>query len=95
MLFSAGRVQYPPLQFEKFDIVHSSGVLICTNNSELTFSKISPCVKKDGKLSVWLYHPRKDFVHNAFNFLRNYSSKLPIKVQYYLYLFTLFRLVML
>jgi hypothetical protein len=88
--FLQGDVQYPPLQFEKFDIVHSSGVLICTNNSELTFSKISPCVKKDGKLSVWLYHPRKNFVHNTFNFLRNYTSKLPIKVQYYLYLFTLF-----
>ena len=88
--FLQGDVQYPSLQFEKFDIVHSSGVLICTNNSELTFSKISPCVKKDGKLSVWLYHPRKNFVHNAFNFLRNYSSKLPIRVQYYLYLFTLF-----
>lgn len=88
--FLQGDVQYPPLQFEKFDIVHSSGVLICTNNSELTFSKISPCVKQTGKLSVWLYHPRKDLVHNSFNFLRNYTSKLPIKVQYYLYLFTLF-----
>ena len=45
--FLQGDVQYPPLQFEKFDIVHSSGVLICTNNSELTFSKIEPCVKKE------------------------------------------------
>ena len=88
--FLQGDVQFPPLQFEKFDIVHSSGVLICTNNSELTFSRIEPCVKKNGKLSVWLYHPRKNLVHNSFNFLRNYTSKLPIKVQYYLYLFTLF-----
>jgi SAM-dependent methyltransferase len=88
--FLQGDVQLPPLQFEKFDIVHSSGVLICTNNSELTFSRIEPCVKKNGKLSVWLYHPRKDIIHNSFNFLRNYTSKLPIKFQYYLYLFTLF-----
>jgi len=88
--FLQGDVQFPPLQFEKFDIVHSSGVLICTNNSELTFSRIEPCVKKNGKLSVWLYHPRKNLVHNSFNLLRNYTSKLPIKVQYYLYLFTLF-----
>jgi 2-polyprenyl-3-methyl-5-hydroxy-6-metoxy-1,4-benzoquinol methylase len=87
--FLQGDVQYPPLQFEKFDIVHSSGVLICTSNSELTFSRIEPCVRKNGKLSVWLYHPRKDLVHNTFNFLRNYTSKLPIKAQYYLYLFTL------
>lgn len=88
--FLQADVQYPPLLFDKFDIVHSSGVLICTNNSELTFSKIEPCVKKGGKLSVWLYHPRRNFIHNSFNFLRNYSSKLPIKFQYYLYLCTLF-----
>lgn len=88
--FIQADVQYPPLTFEKFDIVHSSGVLICTNNSELTFSKIEPCVRNHGKLSVWLYHPRKNFIHNTFNFLRNFTSKLPIKFQYYLYLYTLF-----
>lgn len=88
--FLQADVQYPPLEFEKFDIVHSSGVLICTNNSELTFSRIEPCVKKNGKLSVWLYHPRKNLVHNSFNRLRNSTSKLPIKFQYYLYLLSLF-----
>ena len=88
--FLQADVQYPPLQFEKFDIVHSSGVLICTNNSELTFSKIEPCVKQKGKLSVWLYHPRKNLIHNTFNFMRKFTSRLPVKVQYYLYLFTLF-----
>ena len=88
-LFLQADVQYPPLQTGQFDIVHSSGVLICTNNSELTFSKIEPCVKNGGKLSVWLYHPRKNIIHNTFNFLRRFTSKLPIKVQYYLYLCTL------
>ena len=88
--FMQADVQYPPLKFEKFDIVHSSGVLICTNNSELTFSKIEPCVKKNGKLSVWLYHPRRNLIHNFFNLLRRLTSRLPIKAQYYFYLFTLF-----
>ena len=88
--FLQADVQYPPLQPGKFDIVHSSGVLICTNDSELTFSKIEPCVKKGGKLSVWLYHPRSNFIHNTFNFVRRFTSKLPIKFQYYLYLCTLF-----
>jgi SAM-dependent methyltransferase len=88
--FLQADVQYPPLKAGQFDIVHSSGVLICTNNSELTFSKIEPCVKKDGKLSVWLYHPRENFIHNSFNFLRRFTSKLPIKIQFYLYLCTLF-----
>jgi len=89
-LFIQGDVQFPPVAFEKFDIVHCSGVLIATNNTELSFSCIEPCVKKGGKLSVWLYHPRKDFIHNSFNFLRRFTSKLPLRVQYYLYLFTLF-----
>jgi len=89
-LFIQGDVQFPPVIFEEFDIVHSSGVLICTNNTELSFSCISPCVKPGGKLSVWLYAPRKDFIHNMFNFLRRFTSKLPIQIQYYIYLITLF-----
>jgi 2-polyprenyl-3-methyl-5-hydroxy-6-metoxy-1,4-benzoquinol methylase len=88
-MFIQGDVQYPPLALESFDIVHCSGVLICTNNTELSFSCIDPCVKTGGKLSVWLYHPRKSLSHNLSNFLRRFTSKLPIRVQYYLYLFTL------
>ena len=87
--FIQGDVQFPPVVFEKFDIVHCSGVLIHTNNTELSFSCIEPCVKEKGKLSVWLYHPRKDVIHNLFNFIRRFTSKLPITLQYYLYLVTL------
>jgi hypothetical protein len=85
-------VQFPPVAFEKFDIVHSSGVLICTNNTELSFSCIEPCVKPGGKLSVWLYHPRKDFIHNLFNYIRRFTSRLPLRLQYYLYAVTIFPL---
>lgn len=88
-LFIQGDVQFPPIQFDLCDIVHSSGVLICTTNSELTFSCLETCVKKGGKISVWLYHPVKGLIHNTFNFLRGYTSKLPHKVQYYLYTVTL------
>lgn len=91
-IFIQGDVQFPPVAFEYFDIVHSSGVLIATANTELSFSCIEPCVKKGGKLSVWLYHPRNNFIHNLFNFIRRGTSKLPIKVQYYLYALTLFPL---
>ncbi|MEO6611888.1 MAG: class I SAM-dependent methyltransferase [Chitinophagaceae bacterium] len=89
-LFIQGDVQFPPVAFGRFDIVHSSGVLICTNNTELSFSCIEPCVKKGGTLSVWLYHPRKNFIHNLFNFIRRFTSRLPVKLQYYLYLVTIF-----
>jgi 2-polyprenyl-3-methyl-5-hydroxy-6-metoxy-1,4-benzoquinol methylase len=88
--FIQGDVQFPPVAFEYFDIVHSSGVLHHTNNTELSFSCIEPCVKTGGKLSVWLYHPRKDLIHNLFNFTRRFTSKLPVNVQYYLYRFTIF-----
>ena len=85
-----GDVQFPPLQFNHFDIVHSSGVLIATNNTELSFSCLVPAVKSGGKLSVWLYHRRNDFIHNLFNSVRKITSKLPLRFQYYLYRFTIF-----
>ena len=89
-LFIQGDVQFPPVAHFYFDIVHSSGVLIHTPDTELSFSRIDPCVKEGGKLSVWLYHPRKNFMHNLFNQTRKVTSRLPVKLQYYLYLFTLF-----
>lgn len=88
-LFVQGDVQYPPVDFGIFDIVHCSGVLIHTNNSEHTFSCLEPCVKKGGKFSAWLYHPRKDFLHKIFKVARKFTSRLPLKLQYYLYSVTL------
>lgn len=81
-----GDVQFPPIAFNSVDIVHCSGVLICTDNTELSFSCLSPIVKSGGKLSVWLYHPRQDLLHNMFNAIRKVSSKLPLRLQYYIYL---------
>jgi SAM-dependent methyltransferase/uncharacterized protein YbaR (Trm112 family) len=87
--FVQGDVQYPPVAENYFDIVHCSGVLIHTNNTARSFAAIETAVKKGGKLSVWLYHPRKDFLHRAFNAIRKVTSKLPLGFQYYLYMFTL------
>ncbi len=88
--FIQGDVQFPPVAFNYFDIVHSSGVLIHTDNTELSLSCLIPTLKTKGKMSVFLYHPRKDFIHNLFNKIRSVTSKLPLGFQYYLYLFTLF-----
>lgn len=90
--FIQGDVQFPPLAFGGFDIVHSSGVLIHTNNTELSFSCIEPMVKPGGKLSVWLYHHRRNWLHNLFNLIRSVTSKLPLTLQYYLYCITIFPL---
>ncbi len=87
--FIQGDVQFPPVLFNYFDIVHCSGVLIHTNNTELSFSCIEPTVKDTGKLSVWLYHPGRDFIHRMFNTIRKLTSKLPLGFQYYLYMFTI------
>jgi 2-polyprenyl-3-methyl-5-hydroxy-6-metoxy-1,4-benzoquinol methylase/uncharacterized protein YbaR (Trm112 family) len=86
-IFIQGDIQHPPVASETFDLVHSSGVLIHTNNTELSFSRIEPCVRKGGKLSVWLYHPRKNFSHWISNILRKFTSRWPIRFQYYFYLF--------
>jgi len=88
-MFVQADVEYPPFDFYGFDVVHSSGVLIATQRTELSLSCLDPCVKPGGKISIWSYQPRADVIHNLFNFIRNYSSKLPIRFQYYLYLFTL------
>ena len=88
--FIQGDVQYPPLIFDHFDIVHSSGVLIHTNNTELSFSCLVPLVRQRGKLSVWLYHRRNDRIHQLFNWIRKRTSKLPLGIQHFLYRYTLF-----
>jgi 2-polyprenyl-3-methyl-5-hydroxy-6-metoxy-1,4-benzoquinol methylase len=89
VFFIQGDVEFPPLPFHFFDIVHCSGVLIHTKNTELSLSDIDLCVKSDGILSTWIYQPSSDKIHNLFNFIRKYSSKLPIGLQYYLYATTL------
>ena len=90
--FIQGDVQHPPFANDFFDIVHCSGVLIHTENTKRSFSRLTPFVKKYGKLSVWLYHPRKDLIHNTINKVRSVTSKLPFRMQYYLYLMTIYPL---
>lgn len=94
--FVQGDLQFPPFENQSFDLVHSSGVIHHTNNTELSFSTIHELVRAKGKLCVWLYHPQNtNWVHLFFNNLRRITSKLPIKIQYILYFllvlpFTLF-----
>lgn len=83
-------VQFPPFAVQSFDIVHCSGVLIHTHNTEYSFSRIAPLVKQGGLLSTWLYHPSKELIHNLFNRIRKVTSKLPLRLQYNLYRVTLF-----
>ncbi len=90
VFYIQGDVQFPPVAFGRFDIVHCSGVLICTNNTELSFSCLEPCVRIGGKYSVWLYQPRKEFIHRLINFVRRITSKWPLRLQYFLLRTTVF-----
>jgi 2-polyprenyl-3-methyl-5-hydroxy-6-metoxy-1,4-benzoquinol methylase len=85
-IFIQGDVQFPPLAYSRFDIVHSSGVLTHTNNTELSFCCIEPCVKPGGKLSTWLYGPREDRIHHLFNAIRRMLVPLPLKLNYFILL---------
>lgn len=82
-IFVQADVQFPPFKNSVFDIVHASGILIHTNNTAYSFSCIVPLVKPLGKLSIWVYHPRKNFIHNTFNFIRKLIKPFPFFIQFF------------
>jgi SAM-dependent methyltransferase len=84
--FIQGDLQLPPFAAETFDIVYSTGVLIVTNNTELSFSCLCDLTKRGGKYYVWLYKPEKDLKHKSLNVARAFTNKFPIKVQYWMFL---------
>ncbi len=84
--FVQGDLQNPPFKILSMDIVYSTGVLHHTNNTELSFSCISPIVKPNGRLYIWLYRPEKDLRHNLLINTRKVTNKLPIWLQYSIYL---------
>jgi 2-polyprenyl-3-methyl-5-hydroxy-6-metoxy-1,4-benzoquinol methylase len=84
--FIQGDLQNPPFKNEIFDIVYSTGVIHHTNNTELSFSCISPLVKTNGRLYIWLYKPEKDLRHRMIVKVRKFTKRLPIWLQYILYL---------
>lgn len=83
-VYIMGDIEFPPVDFRRFDIVHCSGVLIHTENTQRSFDTMESCVKPGGRLSVWLYHPRRDRIHNFFNRIRQAMVPLPLKIKYYI-----------
>lgn len=84
--FLQGDLQMPPFHQEQFDIVYTTGVIHATNNTELAFSCLHELVKHNGKYYVWLYHSVDDTIHKFFTWLRKYTYRLPLRLQYWLYL---------
>jgi 2-polyprenyl-3-methyl-5-hydroxy-6-metoxy-1,4-benzoquinol methylase len=83
--FIQADLMFPPFPIGQFDLVHSSGVIHHTVNTELSFSILHELVKISGRYCVWLYHPIPTLHHRFFTFLRPFSSKLPVRLQYILY----------
>lgn len=88
--FLQADVDYPPFQPSSFDLVYCSGVLMFMPSTEDSFSHVEALVRAGGKTSIWLYHPRKSKMHAMMRSIANLTSRLPVKVQYYLYAVSIF-----
>jgi ubiquinone/menaquinone biosynthesis C-methylase UbiE/uncharacterized protein YbaR (Trm112 family) len=88
--FVQADIQLMPFKPAMFDVVQCSGVLVCIKDQQLGFQQHTTMVKVAGKLSIWLYHPRANPIHLLINIIRNYTSKLNWRLQYFLYHFLLY-----
>lgn len=87
--FIQADLHYPPFSPGYFDLVYSSGVLHHTEDTSRSFNTVSELTGANGILSVWLYRPCHDLVQRFMLFLRRFTVNLPVKLQFWLYLFTL------
>ena len=92
ILFVQGDIDFPPIVSSQFYIVQCSGGLVHTADPKWAFDRMDRCVATGGKLSIWLYHKRKDSIHRLLLGIRKFTSKWPIRLQYYFYLISIFPL---
>lgn len=92
--FVQGSVLEPPVRDRVFDYIYCCGVLIALPDTKTGFVAISRTIKPSGRCFTWYYHPISPAYYPdtwrkmaLYNWIRvNITSRLPIKVQYYLYL---------
>jgi SAM-dependent methyltransferase len=92
--FVQGSVLEPPFRPGVFDYLYCAGVLVACPDTHDGFLSIIKTLKRGGRCFIWLYHPI-DREHHPndlrkmlfYNWIRkNITSRLPIKLQYVLYL---------
>jgi SAM-dependent methyltransferase/uncharacterized protein YbaR (Trm112 family) len=74
--FVQGDLQSPPLALEQFDIIHSSGVLHHTPDTEATFRRLTPLLRPGGVFYIWLYKHER-FVTPLVNTIRAVTTRIP------------------
>jgi ubiquinone/menaquinone biosynthesis C-methylase UbiE/uncharacterized protein YbaR (Trm112 family) len=84
--FLQADLHHLPFEPGYFDIVYSSGVIHHTENTAAAFNNICQLTKPGGLLSVWLYKPNKNFLHQLMLGFRKITIQLPLSLQYWLYL---------
>jgi len=61
----------------------------------LSFGIIQELTKPGGKLIVWLYHPIPALIHNIMLFARRLTRHISVRIQFWIYFFTLLPLYLL
>src|SRR5207237_7382249 len=80
--FVQANVMELPFRPGSFDIVHSSGVLHHTPNTERAFLSILSGVRRGGRVYVQLYRRREAWVSIPNMLIRSVTSRLPTRFLY-------------
>lgn len=75
-------LQNLPFGENSFDALYSSGVIHHTPDTERSFRMIEGLVRKGGRISLWLYHPRKSLLHRISLSAREVTKRLPLRLSY-------------
>jgi ubiquinone/menaquinone biosynthesis C-methylase UbiE/uncharacterized protein YbaR (Trm112 family) len=93
--FVQGSVLEPPIRSRAVDYLYCAGVLVACPDTKKGFESIVRTLKQRGRCFIWVYHPIDSAFYPtdwrklaAYNWVRkNVTSKLPIQLQYLVYLF--------
>jgi uncharacterized protein YbaR (Trm112 family)/2-polyprenyl-3-methyl-5-hydroxy-6-metoxy-1,4-benzoquinol methylase len=80
--FIQGNVMELPIRPGCFDIIHSSGVLHHTPNTERAFASFLTAGRPGGRVYVQLYRRREAWVGIPNALLRSVTSRLPVRLLY-------------
>lgn len=89
LFFIQADLHHLPFPDGFFNLLYSSGVLHHTPNTNHAFSRVAKKVKAEGLLCVWLYHPFNNGIHKLMLWLRKITVHLPVRLQFWSYLFFL------